>query len=379
MRRLLLLVGAIVLVDTMFYAAITPLLPDYADRYSLSKSAAGILAGSYAAGTLLGSLPSGWLATRWGARRVVLLGLSLMTLASLGFAFGRDIEVLDVMRFAQGLGGACSFAGAFGWLLQRTPASERGRAIGTTMAAAIGGALLGPVLGALARGIGPQVAFCGVAALGCVLIAAALRTPGPSAPSVALRVRTTDALRERRIQGGMVLVLVPALVFGTVNVLAPLELDRLGATAIVVGATFLVSAGIEAAVQAIVGRVSDRHGRRLPILVSLGGSVVLALLMPLPHTVWLLSPLIVVAFVVFGSLYTPSMALLSDGADAVGLDQALGAALVNLTWAAGQVLGAVGGSALADATSDAVPYLALACVLAMTLATLLRRAPVAAS
>ena len=52
MRRLALLVGAIVLVDTMFYAAITPLLPQLADELGLGKNGAGVLAGAYAAGTL---------------------------------------------------------------------------------------------------------------------------------------------------------------------------------------------------------------------------------------------------------------------------------------------------------------------------------------
>ena len=59
-RRLTLLVGAIVLVDTMFYAAITPLLPKLVDDLDLGKNGAGVLTGAYAAGTLLGSLPGGW-------------------------------------------------------------------------------------------------------------------------------------------------------------------------------------------------------------------------------------------------------------------------------------------------------------------------------
>ena len=67
-RRLALLVGAIVLVDTMFYAAITPLLPQLADDFELGKNGAGVLAGAYAAGTLIGALPGGWLAARVGVQ-----------------------------------------------------------------------------------------------------------------------------------------------------------------------------------------------------------------------------------------------------------------------------------------------------------------------
>src|ERR687892_239899 len=42
-RRLLLLVGAVVFVDTMFFAALTPLLPEFAERLDLSKGEAGEL------------------------------------------------------------------------------------------------------------------------------------------------------------------------------------------------------------------------------------------------------------------------------------------------------------------------------------------------
>ena len=38
MRRLLLLTGAIVLVDTMFFAALTPLLPHYVDKHDLGRA-----------------------------------------------------------------------------------------------------------------------------------------------------------------------------------------------------------------------------------------------------------------------------------------------------------------------------------------------------
>jgi len=49
LRRLLLLVGAVVFVDTMFFAALTPLLPSYADDLDLSKAGVGLLAAAYPA------------------------------------------------------------------------------------------------------------------------------------------------------------------------------------------------------------------------------------------------------------------------------------------------------------------------------------------
>src|SRR5438093_337665 len=110
-RRLFSLVAAVVLVDTMFYAAITPLLPHYVAELDLSKSEAGVLSASYAAGTLLGSLPAGWLAAQAGVRRILVSGLVMMSGASFAFALASNAHVLDVARFVQGIGGAFSWTG----------------------------------------------------------------------------------------------------------------------------------------------------------------------------------------------------------------------------------------------------------------------------
>ena len=75
-----------------------------------------------------------------------------------------------------------------------------------------------------------------------------------------------------------------------------------------------------------------------------------------------------------GMLYTPAMAMLSDGADAAGIAQGFAFALVNLAWATGQTAGAAGSARLADATGDSVPYFVLAAVCAITLLGLVRRA-----
>jgi MFS family permease len=115
MRRLFALVAAVVLVDTMFYAAIAPLLPEYSSDLGLSKSAAGILSAAYPAGTLIGSLPSGWLASRIGVKPTLLAGLGLLGCSSLAFALGDSVAVLDSARFAQGIGGACAWTGGLAW------------------------------------------------------------------------------------------------------------------------------------------------------------------------------------------------------------------------------------------------------------------------
>jgi MFS family permease len=373
MRRLLAFVCTIVFVDTLFYAAITPILPELSDEYGLSKTAAGVLAAAYPAGTFVGALPGGWMAARLGVRATVLIGLGLMVVSSIGFAFGDNIVVLDVSRFVQGIGGAASWAGALGWLIGAAPRDQRGQYIGTALAAAVAGALFGPVLGAAAGALGQEPVFGAVAVVGVGLMVFALRMEAQE-PEGDSRLRTLIAsLRDRRVAAGMWLTTLPGVLFGTVAVLGPLRLDELGAGATAIAAAFLAAAALEAVVAPMIGRLSDRRGRFVPSVIGVAGGGVIMLLLPWPESVLGLAVLIVFAGPLIGLLYTPAMAMLSDGADHAGVSQGFAFALVNLAWATGQTAGAAGSARLADATDDRVPYLVLAMICAITLVALLRR------
>ena len=92
-----------------------------------------------------------------------------------------------------------------------------------------------------------------------------------------------------------------------------------------------------------------------------------------PRNGYVLALVIAVSAVAFAMFYTPGMALLTKAAEDRGLDYGYAFALMNLAWAPGQSGGAVLSGAVADATSDAVPYLALSALAALTLVGLTRR------
>src|ERR1700677_2899945 len=136
MRRLQILEAVLVLVDTMLYAALVPLLPHFASELHLSKAGAGALMAAYAAGALIGGLPGGRAAARLGPRRAVLIGLTLMGLSSMGFALDETFGTLVSARVVRGAGSALTWAGAFSWLIGSAPLARRGEMIGRTMGAA---------------------------------------------------------------------------------------------------------------------------------------------------------------------------------------------------------------------------------------------------
>jgi MFS family permease len=371
-RRLLVLVGAIVLVDTMFFAALTPLLPHYAHSLHLSKAGTGVLAAMYPIGAFVAAIPGGIVAARFGVKPTVLCGLLLLAVTTTAFGLAQTVWELDLARFVQGVSSAFSWTGALAWLVAAAPPRRRGQLIGSAFGAAIAGALFGPVLGMVASFIGAGWTFGGVAALALVLAGAAAITPA-AAPGEPQPLRELfRALTVRKIQIAIWLCLVPALLFGNLGVLAPLRLSQLGWGAAAVGATYLVMAGIEAAWAPVLGRASDRYGRFLPLRSALLASVIVTAVLPWPERAWLLAAVVICAGFAFGSFWTPAMSMLTDEAELRGLDYGYAFALVNIAWAPGQAGGAAIGGALAAATSDAVPYLVLSVFCLGTLFALAR-------
>ena len=373
MRKLLFLASVVLLVDTMFFAAIVPLLPGLSDEFGLSKTAAGVLSGSYATGTLIAAIPAGFLAARIGARRTTILGLAGMTLTVLVFAFAQSTEILIASRFLQGAAGACSWAGALSWLIAAAPRERRGELIGSAMAAAIAGVLLGPAIGGLAEVLGRAEVFAGVGVIGVGMAAATLRIPAPPRIGTSGLSVLRAAARTAPVRFGFLLILVPGMMFGAIDVLVPLEMDELGAGALAIAAVFLVTAGFEAIVAPLAGRLSDRRGRFIPCAAGLAASVVAMLAIQVPSTALLLGVVVILVAPGIGMLWSPAMAMLTDGAESAGVNLGLAFGFTNLGWGVGHTIGGVIAPAVADAGGNSLAYSGLAAISALALAALLTR------
>jgi MFS family permease len=359
-ERLVLVVSAAVFIDTMFYAVISPLLPELRHQLGLSKLSAGVMTASYPAGMLVGSLPGGALTVRTGPRFTVCAGLLMLVGSTVAFGWLNSALSLDLARFVEGVGGACSWAGGIAWIVAATPVQRRGAVIGRALAMAIGGSLFGPAIGAVASAVGRPALFTVLAMSGLLLTAFVRTVPDQTKSSDQGIGEVIRVMGRPAMVRALWLMALPAVVSGTLNVLAPLRLHRFGAGAGVIGATFLVGAALEATVSPWVGRLSDRHGRLLPLRLGLLGTGVTLGCFTLPTATLELSLLVILICIVLGGFWAPAMALLSDLAERYGIDQAHAAALMNLAWAAGQIAGAAGGGAAAKAYGDSVPALATA-------------------
>ena len=239
-------------------------LPPISRALGLSLSAGEWVVSGY--GVTLASLliSMGWLADRWGQRRMLIAGVVTFALASLGCAVAPDGTVLIVARLVQGAGAAAILPTVLSIISSSFRGAARNAAFavyGVTIAVA---AALGPLAGAaLVDTLGWQAAFLVNLPLAAVVIAGALRT-FPAVPGQ--RGSGADAAGQVLLFAGLVLLvfaLVEAPRTGWVTATRPLDLGPLHGSACRLSVPFLalLASAVTLAAFLAVERWRARAGR----------------------------------------------------------------------------------------------------------------------
>jgi MFS family permease len=356
-RRLALFVAGVFAAESAFYSVVPPLVPRLVHDAHLTTTEVGFLVAAYPAGVLLAAIPSIALVGRRGVRVATIAGIGVLVAATLGFAWGGNALLLDGARFVQGVGGAMAWAGALAWLTSTTPAARKGSVIGGAVGAALVGMVIGPAVGAAASEVGRGPVFSGMAVVLILLALAGPRSAPASARGLGSVPALLQLLRSRRAAIGNGLLLVIGIVGGTLWSLMPLLVAQRRGGAGVIAAILALSYLLAATLNIGVGRASDRFGRRLPTLAGLVTAAVLLPFIPSIQSLLLLAIVSVGAQSVVAALWTPTAAMVSDGAEAGASGQAVGVAALNAAWAAGGAAGPVLAAWLAEANGFTLPFI----------------------
>jgi EmrB/QacA subfamily drug resistance transporter len=146
--RLALLVAATFFMEFLDGTVLTTAIPSIAADFGVQAADVNITMTAYLMTVAMGIPFSGWLAERFGARRIFCMAIALFTLASLACALSTDLTVLTLSRILQGAGGAMMVPVGTLVVLRGTPKSELLRAT----AFLVWPALLAPVLAPLVGG-----------------------------------------------------------------------------------------------------------------------------------------------------------------------------------------------------------------------------------
>jgi predicted MFS family arabinose efflux permease len=349
MRRLLFLTCAVLLLEAFYSAVLTPLVPGYRRDLGLTEDATGLLIAAYSAGALLLAIPAGWFASRFNPRTAVVVGLIGVAASSVLFGFADEITWLDSSRFLLGAFGALMWAGGMSWMISATPIATRGQVMGTLIAANVVGELLGSPLGALADDLGTEVMFSAIAVIALVMVALA-RTVPPVAEADGQRFGA--ALLAMRTTGwslwvvSFLAVAGPAIAIGFVMVIVPLRFDALGVSAWWLAGAFVAMSVIEVIGGPLIGRFSDRIGRKTPYVTGMIVVVIPLLLLGVVDQLWSIVVLMMLIAVGCAAAFTTSFTLLTDAATIAGLNQGYSSGLSNVAWSGSIIIGAAGGGIL---------------------------------
>ncbi len=157
-------------------SSITVALPAIGTEFSLDAVSLGWVMSAYVLSTALCIVPLGRVADIYGRKRLFLVGVSLLSLASLLAPFSWSAGALIAFRAIQGAGGAMIFTTSVAILTSVYPPDQRGKALGITLAAVYGGLSVGPFIGGLLTStLGWRSIFLVIVPLGVVVIWLTLR------------------------------------------------------------------------------------------------------------------------------------------------------------------------------------------------------------
>ncbi|WP_258804861.1 MFS transporter [Pseudarthrobacter sp. NS4] len=146
--RLALLVAAAFFMEFLDGTVLTTAIPNISADFGVPAADVNITMTAYLLTVAVGIPISGWLAERFGARRVFCLAIAIFTAASLACSLSEDLTALTLSRIVQGAGGAMMVPVGTLVVLRGTPKSELLRAT----AFLVWPGLLAPVLAPLVGG-----------------------------------------------------------------------------------------------------------------------------------------------------------------------------------------------------------------------------------
>ena len=268
---------------------ISPVLPQYALSFSIPVALVGWAITAFALARLVTDIPAGILADRFGRKRNMIAGLVLIILSAIGAGLADTYAWLIFARVVGGIGSALYMTAATTWVVQVTAGKARGRYMSLYTGLVLAGTVFGPTIGGYtAARFGLNAPFFAWAVLGVAGLIATipLKEPADSSQAEPSKMRPKDILSVLSNRPFMLVnCAVLALFFlriGVRSTLVPLYASlNLGLSEERIGILLTVAAVATAACTFPAGWLSDRVGRKRPVMACLFLSGIAVLLIPL--------------------------------------------------------------------------------------------------
>lgn len=266
---------------------ISPILPAYAASFGIPYALIGIIISSFAIARTFLDIPAGVVAYRLGMKKFMAIGLLLIAASSFVAGYAPTYETLLVARILEGAGSAIYTTVSMTLVAVVSPPERRGATLSFYMSMMLLGTVSGPVIGGfISETWGMSAPFYTYAAFGLIsliIITAAVKETGKSSVAHPANMNVTKLLKDYNLMAICFAVLVTFLIRqGVINTVIPLyAYNNIGIGEIDLGIALGVLAIGNTVMMLIVGKLSDRFGRKIFMILSLILSAVVVLTIPL--------------------------------------------------------------------------------------------------
>lgn len=283
-RRILAWMCVLIAVNQLGFGAVIPVLPLYAQSFGVSQAAIGATVAVYGLSRVFLSLPTGWLANRFGRRAALLTGGLVSALGNLCCALAGTYGELVVARFVAGAGAGIVLTAGMIVLADITSTATRGRSMAIYQGVFLFAVGIGPFPGGyLAERFSLEAPFLvyGIASVAAALVGwfGVPETRGmdrlSTSPGAASTPRAASLREQMLFLAGNIGFLLVCLI-GLVNAAARtgalfsivpvLVRDRLELTASEIGFGFALGSIIGLAITYPAGALVDHYGRKAVIV-----------------------------------------------------------------------------------------------------------------
>jgi DHA1 family multidrug resistance protein-like MFS transporter len=283
------------------FSIIAPVLPQYALSFSISVALTGWAISSFALARMVTDVPAGFLADRFSRKRIMVAGLVLIFLSSIFSGMASNYLWLILGRVIQGIGSALYVTASTTWVAQVSTGEYRGRFMSLYSGIIFAATSFGPAIGgysAVHFGLSaPFFVYGGFAILGLLAT-----IPLKEMMDYDHKTRSIVSIKDIPgvfMDGSFLLVSLSVLALfflrsGVRSTLIPLYASlNLSLSEDQIGILLTVAAIVTSLLAYPSGWLSDRIGRRWPIMSCLFLSALSVVLIPLQTNLIGLVPIMV--------------------------------------------------------------------------------------
>lgn len=341
-RRVLIL-GFARMADALGNSFLIVVLPLYIASESISGELLG-LRESLITGLILGLFGlitsftqplTGRLSDKVGKRKLfVLIGLAIFTVANFSYALADSYALLMIIRVVQGIAAAFTITASLALVSELSRKETRGNNMGVYNSFRLVGFGLGPLASGFMVENGPYniplvgtldgftASFCIAAAaplISALLVAFLVTDPEETKPSKRkMKIRITSKKAGQLLDPIFALALATLVMSFGFSLLAPIETktnERLSQGPFLFSLEFSALIAALAIAQPIIGKLSDRFGRRIFIIIGLIGLVPIVLLEGFVTQPWEMITARALQGISAAMVFAPSLALAGDLAE----------------------------------------------------------------